>query len=150
MQQTMEQNVRLPGLFLLQRQTLATFSLAPEVTTITNHKTKVQNLHLSISIPLSGPTGHCPFSYIYAGGDVPGYGIGNGIFSVENISSCAGHCAANSNCCSFEYSPSKKNCNLNTECQPTTEVHEDYNFCVKGNLIPTSVVTQIKTPHKSH
>jgi len=81
-----------------------------------------------------GPNGLCPSSYIYTAGDVRGWGsLPGGTFtSVDNSETCAGHCDANSNCCSFEYSPRTKNCNLNSECRPTYGVFEDYNFCVKA------------------
>ena len=82
------------------------------------------------------PNGTCPASYTYVAGDVPGVGVGVGSLpSVDNIESCAGHCDISSNCCSFEYSPRRKLCNLNSECQPTIEVYQDYEFCVKGSLI---------------
>ena len=85
---------------------------------------------------LLGPNGLCPSSYIYTVGDVAGWGSlpGGRLSSVDDIETCAGHCDANSNCCSFEYSPRTKNCNLNSECRPTQGVFEDYNFCVKGNF----------------
>jgi len=81
-----------------------------------------------------GPNGLCPSSYIYTAGDVGGWGSlpGGRLTSVDNSETCAGHCDANSNCCSFEYSPMTKKCNLNSECQPTKEVFEDFNFCVKA------------------
>ena len=93
-------------------------------------------------IHLSGPNGLCPSSYIYTAGDVRGWGsLPGGTFtSVDNSETCAGHCDANSNCCSFEYSPRTKNCNLNSECRPTYGVFEDYNFCVKGYFSGTSYV----------
>ena len=78
-----------------------------------------------------GPIGYCPEPYVYVAGDVIGEGI-RCIKRVYNFASCARHCDANSNCCSFEYSPKKHMCNLNSECQPTAKVWEDFNFCVKG------------------
>ena len=83
----------------------------------------------------SGPTGSClePY-YIYIAGDVIGWGSINSQKG-HNITSCAGLCDANPNCCSFEFSPRTKTCNLNWQCQPTAKVFQDYNFCVKGNHI---------------
>ena len=52
------------------------------------------------------PSGMCPGSYIYDPGNVPGNGL-EWLSSIENIASCAGHCNANINCCSFEYSASQ-------------------------------------------
>jgi len=90
-----------------------------------------------------GPNGLCPSSYIYTAGDVGGWGSlpGGRLTSVDNIETCAGHCDANSNCCSFEYSPRTKKCNLNSECQPTKEVFEDFNFCVKAQGSTTTTTT---------
>jgi len=90
-----------------------------------------------------GPNGLCPSSYIYTAGDVAGWGSlpGGGLSSVDNIETCAGHCDANSNCCSFEYSPMTKKCNLNSECQPTKDVFEDFNFCVKAEAPSTTPST---------
>ena len=61
----------------------------------------------------------------------------NGIIdlnSIDNISTCAGYCNANSICCSFEYSPTEKMCNLNMECQPIRPMVEDFCFCVKEDF----------------
>ena len=55
------------------------------------------------------PSGVCPGNYHYDPGDIPGNGLDtNGAYftSIENIATCAGHCNANTTCCSFEYSAS--------------------------------------------
>merc|ERR1712218_431839 len=98
--------------------TTTTTTTATETTTTTSTTT------------FAGPTGSCPHSYTYLGGDVPGGGIRQ-IEPVNSINSCAGHCNANSNCCSFEYSRRRRRCNLNLECRPTHNVHQDFDFCVK-------------------
>jgi len=77
-----------------------------------------------------GPTKSCPSSYKYVAGDIPGGGI-RSISSVGNIADCARICKANSKCCSFEHSRKRKICNLNSECQPTAEVWQDFDFCVQ-------------------
>ena len=62
----------------------------------------------------------------------PGYGTELGWWTVKNSAACARRCDANSKCCSFEYSPKREMCNLNSECQPTSPEFEDFDFCVKG------------------
>jgi hypothetical protein len=75
----------------------------------------------------------CPVQYTNYAGDVPGWGSIRSLLSINNVASCANHCDLTSGCCSFEYSPTERRCNLNTECKPTTAaVHKDYTFCVKG------------------
>ena len=32
-------------------------------------------------------------------------------------------------CCSYEYSPHRRMCNLNKECEPTDKKHADFLFC---------------------
>ena len=32
-------------------------------------------------------------------------------------------------CCSYEYSPHRRMCNLNKECDPTDKKHADFLFC---------------------
>merc|ERR1712179_386642 len=75
------------------------------------------------------PSGSCPASYVYVAGDIPGNGLG--AFRSANIANCAKRCDAKSNCGSFEYSPRRKHCNLNSESKPTTGVYQDFDFCVK-------------------
>merc|ERR1712179_766154 len=75
------------------------------------------------------PSGSCPASYVYVAGDIPGNGLG--AFWSANIANCAKRCDAKSNCGSFEYSPRRKHCNLNSESKPTTGVYQDFDFCVK-------------------
>ena len=80
---------------------------------------------------LTGST--CPAQYTNYAGDVPGWGSIRSLLSINNVASCARNCDLTSGCCSFEYSPTERRCNLNTECKPTTAaVHKDYTFCVKG------------------
>ena len=81
------------------------------------------------------PGSTCPFPYSNDVGDVPGWGSIKSLPSISNIESCARHCSTTPfRCCSFEYSPTRRKCNLNTECRPTTTaVFGDYAFCVKGN-----------------
>ena len=69
-------------------------------------------------------------------GDIPGVGqIGSNPSIEESVLDCSERCIEETNCCSFEYSSTEKKCNLNIDCQPTTEaVYKDYSFCSKGNL----------------
>ena len=48
---------------------------------------------------------------------------------------CGQACLKDSKCCSYEFSPTYKQCNLNKECLPTTKKFQDFLFCKK---IPSS------------
>ena len=82
-----------------------------------------------------GPAKACPSSYVYKAGDVDGYDTVGKRTSVSNIATCAKYCDNDSACCSFEYSPRRKWCNLNKECGPTHGVYQDFDFCVKGKRV---------------
>ena len=84
-----------------------------------------------MTLPLSG----CPASYTYVNGRVIGSAIVSQVTGVDSIAACAGHCDANSDCCSFGYSPKERDCNLNSECQSNGPPLPDQVFCVKGNDI---------------
>ena len=45
------------------------------------------------------------------------------------------HCDATGGCCSFEWSPTENNCNLNKECFPTMAPYLDYFFCAKSGKV---------------
>merc|ERR1711936_664511 len=83
---------------------------------------------------------HCPTNYtlnsvnVRNASDGPGKGSITQLNSIDNISTCAGYCNANSICCSFEYSPTEEMCNLNMECQPILPMVEDFCFCVKEDF----------------
>ena len=59
--------------------------------------------------------------------------IGSNPSIEESILDCSNRCNGEANCCSFEYSITEKNCNLNSDCQPTVNVYKDYAFCSKDN-----------------
>ena len=44
---------------------------------------------------------------------------------------CWKECASSSDCCSYEYSPSVKMCNLNKKCEPEEKKVGDFLFCKK-------------------
>ena len=44
---------------------------------------------------------------------------------------CSLACSQTPKCCSYEYSPDRKMCNLNKECEPTEGKHVDFLFCKK-------------------
>ena len=79
----------------------------------------------------------CPEGYILVEGDVGGYGNVGDPPSVpdQDLGSCAALCNdLPDDCCSFEWSPTERRCNLNQECAPTKNKFRDYLFCVKGAL----------------
>ena len=81
---------------------------------------------------LPSGSGLCPSPYTEIPGDVGDWGSLESHSSIDNILSCARLCDGNPACCSFEYSPTEKKCNLNKECKPTRQVYKDYAFCAKG------------------
>ena len=44
---------------------------------------------------------------------------------------CADACLNESRCCSYEFSPTYLQCNLNKECRPTQKKFRDFLFCKK-------------------
>ena len=75
----------------------------------------------------------CPQGYQLTQGDIPGWGnsIKPGGYLNQNIGQCKDLCNANNLCCSFEWSPTERRCNLNQECVPTEGKYKDYLFCHK-------------------
>merc|ERR1711924_461096 len=74
---------------------------------------------------------------------------------VKNCGKCAALCNAESTCMSYECSPTKKMCNLNTAPAPTkTKKYKDYFFCSKQQAPttpppttrPTAAPTAAPTP----
>ena len=73
----------------------------------------------------------CPQAYTPEPGNVVGVGKLGYFSPVANIDLCARNCEDNNKCCSFEYSPSRMTCNLNSECGPTADGIEGQIFCVR-------------------
>merc|ERR1712126_237394 len=75
----------------------------------------------------------CPQGYKLTPGDIPDWGnsIKPGGYLNQNIGQCKDLCNANNLCCSFEWSPTERRCNLNQECVPTEGKYKDYLFCHK-------------------
>ena len=91
----------------------------------------------------------CPEGYILVEGDVGGYGnVGKEPSVVDqDLGACAALCTDRpGECCSFEWSPSLKICNLNQECAPTGNKFRDYLFCVKGAFDDHSLHVPRKRP----
>ena len=76
----------------------------------------------------------CTNGYNLIHGDVPGWGLQIKGRIKTNNKGCAKLCNEEKNCCSYEYSPTEKLCNLNKDCKPSAKVYKDYSFCVKGKL----------------
>eukprot|EP01047_Picozoa_sp_COSAG01_P004878 COSAG01_NODE_162_length_23597_cov_21.924130_21_plen_741_part_00 len=78
---------------------------------------------------------NCPSGYIAKSGDKPGFGDSNAggkRTGILQISSCGQLCNSNSNCKSFEWSPSELFCNLNNVGNPpSTTQYKDYQYCVQ-------------------
>merc|ERR1719312_2344450 len=81
-------------------------------------------------------TGDCPQGYKLTPGDIPGWGdsIKPGGYLNQNMGQCKDLCNANNLCCSFEWSPTERRCNLNQECVPTEGKYKDYLFCHKREV----------------
>ena len=64
-------------------------------------------------------------------GDIPGAGQIEGAVIFDSIGGGTNHCRTSSDCCSVEYSPGTKRCNLNRDCSPPagSEDYRDYVFC---------------------
>ena len=107
-----------------------------------NYKTKfAENIIICLK---DCPRDYCPRGYCPLSGRVGGLGnIGErSITSVPNSVTCGEHCDATDGCCSFEWSPTEKRCNLNKECFPLIPPIKDYLFFAKSGA-----VKKIKTRH---
>ena len=74
----------------------------------------------------------CPGGYTIASGDVQGWGSISGNHQDKSMIGCQEMCDNTRSCCSFEWSPTTRVCNLNNECRPTRGQFKDYLFCMKG------------------
>ena len=72
----------------------------------------------------------CPKGYILKPGDVPGWGTISGRHSTATVEDCTALCDQNDRCCSIEWSPTEKLCNLNKECGPSQGLFKDYLLCI--------------------
>jgi len=75
----------------------------------------------------------CSTGYVAASGDVPGWGnIGaNSTNNILTSDACGELCDQTYGCCSYEWSPTSKICNLNVECYPSAPKYQDFGFCMK-------------------
>ena len=89
------------------------------------YKDAVENLEL-----LPDP---CPEGYTLKAGDVPGWGTISGRHRAATVEDCTAICDQNDRCCSVEWSPTEKYCNLNKECKPTARLYKDYLLCSNGD-----------------
>ena len=98
------------------------------------------------SCPSSLP--QCPEGYILVEGDSWGEALSTA--SDQDIKSCAALCTdLPGECCSFEWSPTERQCNLNRECAPSHEKFQDYLFCVKG-AFKHNLLTNNWRKHRLH
>ena len=66
------------------------------------------------SYQLKKVSADCPSGYELKHGDIPGWGqVGKNPSIERKISDCSARCDNQEECCSFEYSPTRKRCNLN-------------------------------------
>ena len=66
------------------------------------------------SYQLKKVSADCPSGYELKYGDIPGWGqVGKNPSFEKKISDCSERCDNQEECCSFEYSPTRKRCNLN-------------------------------------
>ena len=77
----------------------------------------------------------CPTGFKLIPGSIPGWGQ-IGTDSIEDtIFDCSDKCNSVQNCCSFEYSQTDGECNLNIDCQPTNQLFgSGHSFCTRGKL----------------
>ena len=74
-------------------------------------------------------------------GDTPGWGQLGGRLSSATMQECTKLCTEKQGCCSVEYSPTRNLCNLNSDCEPSAEPHEDFIFCSHRKGIMSKVNT---------
>merc|ERR1719369_2344646 len=59
---------------------------------------------------------------------------------------CGRLCESIEECCSYEFSPNEKLCNLNRDCKPNAEKHKDYIFCSKKDKAGESMDEESDDP----
>ena len=75
----------------------------------------------------------CPAGYIEKSGDIVGPGI---YYHVKSIDECAHQCSITPDCCVFEYSSSKHDCQLHKKCVPDyLGPDPNYVFCQSSKYI---------------
>ena len=75
----------------------------------------------------------CADKYQKSSGAVGGQGTIASHKDVGTTFECAKFCDAVANCCSYEWSPIAKTCQINVECNPSTmQTQERIAFCLKG------------------
>ena len=83
------------------------------------------------------PGGKCGAGYSLATGDKPGWGdnaAGGYKANVASAQACALLCTSNSQCKSFEYSPTQKKCNRNTVGPPPKKNgYKDFLYCIRAS-----------------
>ena len=89
----------------------------------------IQPFQPSFVVPVTMLISVCGDGFTLKPGDIPGYGFS--ATTESKIIGCSNRCMHMSDCCSFEYSPTKKRCNLNRDCEPTESAYQDYAFCTK-------------------
>jgi len=79
----------------------------------------------------------CAPGYVYKVGDIPGWGVVQGVGNgqgVKTCKQCASYCSARLLCKSYECSPTENKCNLNKGWEPKAESknYKTYKFCMRG------------------
>ena len=92
-----------------------------------------QPFQSSFVVPVTMLISVCGDGFTLKPGDIPGWGQIS-TTTESTIIGCSNRCMHMSDCCSFEYSPTTKRCNLNKDCFPTQGVFQDYAFCTKAGI----------------
>jgi len=79
----------------------------------------------------------CRDGYVAAPGDVDGATLGR-FYDIGSTDECAKICDQTTSCCSYEWSPSKRHCNMNRECEPNLPKYEDYQLCIQKKPLKVS------------
>ena len=88
----------------------------------------VITLLLYVPISMGQEDTACPDGYILMKGDIPGMGQVKSE-TVDSLTGCGDLCAEEKTCCSFEYSPGDRLCNINKDYRVTNIQAGDYLFC---------------------
>ena len=77
----------------------------------------------------------CKKGFRLVPGDYPGWGQVGSQPNIADTDKCGKLCKDNPFCRSYEYSNTKRQCNLNAvAAAPSQGIYEDYAFCVSGDF----------------
>ena len=93
-----------------------------------------EKLEKQVKYPTKITISECAPGFELVSGDIGGRGPLGYFENVQTGEDCAKKCLSKNGCLSYEWSPSRKACNLNDKPNPNRPQYRDFKFCRKGTL----------------